>query len=38
HTAEQCRRAAGAARGAPDAEGAREAARAELPGLGALGL
>ncbi|MDN3355564.1 phosphoenolpyruvate--protein phosphotransferase [Actinomadura sp. DC4] len=38
HTADQCRRAASAARTARSAAGARERARAELPGLSALGL
>jgi phosphotransferase system enzyme I (PtsI) len=38
HTTDQCRRAATAARTARDAAGAREKARAELPGLPALGL
>ncbi|MEV5705544.1 phosphoenolpyruvate--protein phosphotransferase [Actinoallomurus sp. NPDC052274] len=38
HTLDQCRRAAEAARRATDADGARTAARAELPGLEPLGL
>jgi phosphotransferase system enzyme I (PtsI) len=38
HTTEQCRRAAAAARAARDAVTARRDARAELPGLPALGL
>ncbi len=38
HTLGQCRRAAAAARHATDAAAARTAARAELPGLGAVGL
>jgi phosphotransferase system enzyme I (PtsI) len=38
HTTDQCRRAAAAARAARDAVAARQAARAELPGLSALGL
>jgi phosphotransferase system enzyme I (PtsI) len=37
HTLAQCRRAARAARSALDAESARDAACAELPGLGPLG-
>jgi phosphotransferase system enzyme I (PtsI) len=38
HTTDQCRRAAAAARAARDAATARHEARAELPGLSALGL
>jgi phosphotransferase system enzyme I (PtsI) len=38
HTTEQCRRAAAAARAARDAATARRDARAELPGLPALGM
>jgi phosphotransferase system enzyme I (PtsI) len=38
HTRDQCRRAAAAARTARGAADAREKARAELPGLSALGL
>ncbi|GAB3962404.1 hypothetical protein GCM10029978_017840 [Actinoallomurus acanthiterrae] len=38
HTLDQCRRAAEAARRATDADGARTAARTELPELEALGL
>jgi phosphotransferase system enzyme I (PtsI) len=38
HTTQQCRRAAVAARAARDAATARRDARAELPGLAALGL
>ncbi|WP_308211683.1 phosphoenolpyruvate--protein phosphotransferase [Actinoallomurus soli] len=38
HTLDQCRKAAEAARRATDADGARTAARAELPGLDPLGL
>jgi phosphotransferase system enzyme I (PtsI) len=38
HTLEHCRRAADAARRATDADSVRAAARAELPGLDALGL
>jgi phosphotransferase system enzyme I (PtsI) len=37
-TLEQCRRAAAAARAARDGATARRDARAELPGLAALGL
>jgi phosphoenolpyruvate-protein phosphotransferase (PTS system enzyme I) len=38
HTLGQCRRAADAARAGRDADAARRGARAELPGLSALGL
>jgi len=38
HTLEQCHRAAAGARGAVDADAAREAAREALPKLTELGL